>query len=148
MVKIRVFVWWIVVHLFWHLGASIFEDNTTKRNRLAIFHFSPLSCIIRNSYKPIALLANGFHNGFLLGLFWTLMMEVTCFFEISANFNGLHGVISQKIELFIQIFFEYGVSMFLRNIVTHLPDYTVSQPWRLQCVYEISARPPEYVGLS
>jgi hypothetical protein len=34
------------------------------------FHFPPVSYITRNFGKPIPLLANSFHAGFLLGLFF------------------------------------------------------------------------------
>jgi hypothetical protein len=132
-VKIRVIVLWIVVYLVWHVGANILEENTAKRNRLAIFHFPPLSYIIRNFCKPIALLDISFHAGFLLGVFLNPEDGGDMFLR---NVGRLRGV-----------FPEDGVSMFLGN-VTHLPDYTMSQPRRLRYVYEISARPPEYASLS
>jgi hypothetical protein len=34
-----------------------------------VFHFPPVSCMIRTFGKPIVLLAACFHAGFLLGLF-------------------------------------------------------------------------------
>jgi hypothetical protein len=46
-----------------------------------------LITIIRNFGKPIVLLATCFHARFLL-----------TFFDFLLNFNGLHGVISLKME--------------------------------------------------
>jgi hypothetical protein len=45
-------------------------DRLANRNLIAVFHFLPLSDIIRNLGKPIALLATYFHAGFLRGLFF------------------------------------------------------------------------------
>jgi hypothetical protein len=48
-----------------------------------------------------ALLATCFHAGFLLGLFFDPEDGGDMFLQNVLTFNGLHGVIFQKIELFI-----------------------------------------------
>jgi hypothetical protein len=42
---------------------------------------------------------HGIDNKFYFVYFSTLKMELICSFKMSVTFNGLHGVISQKIEL-------------------------------------------------
>jgi hypothetical protein len=51
--------------------------------------------------SPSVLLATCFHADLLLDLFLTLMMEGACSSETSDDFNGLHGVTCQQLELFI-----------------------------------------------
>jgi hypothetical protein len=58
----------------------------------------------------------------------TLKMEATCFSEIRFTFNGLHGVISQKIELFITTAVRASDTAWLMIYLLYRMDTAVCYP--------------------
>jgi hypothetical protein len=61
------------------------------------------------SLKIEVLFATCFMLVSLVAYFSTLMLRATCFSETSVNFNGPHGVTSQKVEVFLNL------TLFLHN---------------------------------
>jgi hypothetical protein len=92
----------------------IFPCSPLKVNR----HFGGTSRLQR-------LLATCFTLASCLTYFSTLKMEATCSSETSVDFQDVHGVISQKIELFLTAALEYLKSYTSCLLVYCTPSYNV-----------------------
>jgi hypothetical protein len=72
------------------------RSKNIKLNSITMYHSAFL-----NNTELLVLLSTCFHTSICAAYSSTLKMEATCSSELLVYFNGQHGLISQKRELFI-----------------------------------------------